>query len=187
MKGEPLQLVVLYLGLLPLSPAQTCYFADGSSTVNDSLKWVPCGQGSATCCVPEGSSEGGSDVCLSNGMCYYLGGHYFYRGGCTDSMWNSDDCTHQCQNRTLRDIVYLGLFLLMHINQKTLQLGSRLHDVAVISSAAERILPAATTRTSCSQRRSTRLPTNTVILSTILRFPALLHRRLNQTGQIFNS
>ncbi|OAL49128.1 hypothetical protein IQ07DRAFT_588474 [Pyrenochaeta sp. DS3sAY3a] len=43
-------------------------------------------------------SEG--DQCLSNGLCYYPGGEYMFRGGCSDKNWNSPNCFQHCKNTT---------------------------------------------------------------------------------------
>jgi len=85
---------LILLLLLPsaaiLATAQDCYYPDGQ--IPTDYVYTPCnGSSAVSCCVP---STG--DICLSNGLCFWPGGPYPYRGACTDRDWTSDTCPRFC-------------------------------------------------------------------------------------------
>lgn len=70
----------------------SCYYPDG--TFPTDYSYEPCtGDQYSTCCIP---SEG--DQCLSNGLCYYPGGEYAFRGACTDKTWQASQCFQHCKS-----------------------------------------------------------------------------------------
>ncbi|OCL13945.1 hypothetical protein AOQ84DRAFT_74884 [Glonium stellatum] len=79
-------------GLLAHRVGASCYYPDG--TFPTDYSYEPCtGDQYSSCCIP---SEG--DQCLSNGLCYYTGGQYAFRGACTDKTWQASQCFQHCKS-----------------------------------------------------------------------------------------
>ncbi|KAH7077168.1 hypothetical protein FB567DRAFT_608132 [Paraphoma chrysanthemicola] len=94
MRGQLFSFTCVCFGVLSRVVSASCYYPDGSFPTD--YVYVPCsGTEHTSCCIP---SEG--DQCLSNGLCYYPGGEYLFRGACTDKNWNSPGCFNHCTNKT---------------------------------------------------------------------------------------
>ena len=70
-----------------MSPS--CYWPDGSPTDFSYVACTPTATHSVCC------SSG--DSCVGNGLCYSRYGSV-YRGGCTDSTWQTNECARVCKN-----------------------------------------------------------------------------------------
>jgi len=77
----------LILSLSSTTSAE-CYYPDGS--IAKDYTYVSCGGETKACCIP---SE--KDQCLSNGLCFWPGGNYPFRGACSDKDWGSK-CPNVC-------------------------------------------------------------------------------------------
>ncbi|PQE17390.1 effector OEC112 precursor protein [Rutstroemia sp. NJR-2017a BVV2] len=77
---------------LAADASSTCWYPDGATAEPGH---VPCNQtisGASACCDPD-------DSCTTSGMCLGASG-WVYRGSCTDSDWESDNCANQFPNCT---------------------------------------------------------------------------------------
>ncbi|OCK79359.1 hypothetical protein K432DRAFT_405676 [Lepidopterella palustris CBS 459.81] len=82
--------------LTPETPKSTLtapcsYYPDGSFP-QDYTYQACTGDTYSSCCIP---SEG--DQCMSNGLCFYPGGQYLFRGACTDKTWSAKECFQHCK------------------------------------------------------------------------------------------
>ena len=71
--------------------ARNCFLPNGNNSRK--LGYVPCGTEDG----PHSACCGAGDGCSTSGLCQGNAG-YMYRGGCTDSNWEAEQCASLCQN-----------------------------------------------------------------------------------------
>ena len=86
-----INLWIVFLGIVVMADAQTCYYPDGSVASADSPCHSPSiKDGASACC-------NSVDICLNNGLCLsQSGGEMISRGSCTDQSWQSIECSQYC-------------------------------------------------------------------------------------------
>lgn len=88
-----LEIFILTIQLVRVASAvKACYYPDGNQQTAD----TPCDASAADshCC-------GSKDICLSNGLCFQVGGvQSVTRGSCTDATWSSPACSRLCIDGT---------------------------------------------------------------------------------------
>ncbi|KAF2491805.1 hypothetical protein BU16DRAFT_542893 [Lophium mytilinum] len=88
--SNPIVILAVALSAIPAISA-SCYYPDGSFPTDYAYQACT-GDQFSSCCIP---AEG--DLCLSNGLCQFGKGGYFFRGACTDKDWNSPNCLQHCK------------------------------------------------------------------------------------------
>jgi hypothetical protein len=86
--------LLVFLLLLSLTTAKTCYFMDGSLATDHG----PCRPNDADspCCRTLAPGVGQPDMCLEpSGLCFAADG-LVYEGGCTDPTWKAGACPSVC-------------------------------------------------------------------------------------------
>ncbi|OJJ45989.1 hypothetical protein ASPZODRAFT_142626 [Penicilliopsis zonata CBS 506.65] len=78
----------IFLTILAVVSAQSCYYPDGSVADND----VPCTDNENTWCCGKGT------ICMTNLYCVNISPPYVLSAGsCTDVSWDQDTCAPECE------------------------------------------------------------------------------------------
>jgi hypothetical protein len=108
--------ILVYISSASHGAVGQCYYPDG--TIPTDYTYIKCtGSQNSSCCIP---SEG--DLCMSNGLCYYQGGQYLYRGACSDKTWNDNSCPKFCSQSTFPSLLVPNI-VHSHNNSRRRHLG----------------------------------------------------------------